>query len=158
MLNQQHMHKAPNTVIPYHRLRLVIIFLFTAALAAACQFGALKLFSSPWWYTANIIPLIVLLLVFIAPKLQYNATSYYVHEAMIECTSGFLLHRRTLIPIERIQYIQMNNGPLSRQYQLSRLVLFTTGDTVKMPYLMHDETERLLTQINERVKAVSAYV
>lgn len=154
----QSMQKEPRTVISYKRMYFLMLCVFIFIAVVAAQYIINMFFTSRWMYLLNIIPLLMLFFAIIAPRIRYNTTSFYVHTALIECSTGIFLHKRSLIPIDRIQYIKISNGPLSRKYQLSRLTLCTTGDIVNMPYLRHEDAQQLSALINQRVKEVSAYV
>lgn len=157
MLNQS-MHKEPRAVIHYKRMYYLMQLIIILITVIAAQYVTAMFYVSKWLYLLNIIPILLLFFAIFAPRIRYKMTSYHVHEALIECSTGLFLHKRSLIPIDRIQYIKMTNGPLSRKYQLSRLTLFTTGDTVNMPYLLHEDAAQLSALINRRIKEVNAYV
>lgn len=63
----------------------------------------------------------------VVPRLQYGARSYAVSDDGLELWSGVLWRRYIKVKRSRIQYTDVEQGPLMRCLDLARLVIYTAG-------------------------------
>lgn len=100
---------------------------------AAISVGGLMLvFNSPfpWWVFALVWPLLAIawcLAVFWYPLRNYSRWSYRVAEENIELRNGVIWRRSVMIPLSRLQHVDLHRGPLERHFGLSSLELHTAG-------------------------------
>lgn len=123
--------------------------------------GVTLWFNWPVW----LIPLYILLLVvissldyFLLPALRLRSIRYEVHPLYLEIMKGVFFKSREIIPIERIQHIHIEEGPLSRKYHIRDVKVNTAGTSHDIPLLLKDEAERLHDQIMNQIKEVDSDV
>ena len=84
----------------------------------------------PWWMFALVWPFLAVawcLAVFWYPIRNYSRWSYRVSEENIELRNGVIWRRSVLIPLSRLQHVDLHRGPLERHFGLSSLELHTAG-------------------------------
>ncbi|MFN0124655.1 MAG: PH domain-containing protein [Blastocatellia bacterium] len=64
-----------------------------------------------WWY----------------PPRVYAAWSYRIDGRVLETRSGRMFRKITLLPLSRMQHVDIQRGPLERRYGLASLILHTAG-------------------------------
>lgn len=96
--------------------------------------------------------LAVLWLVFVllwAPR-RYRVTHYYVADDYIGFVVGAVWHTEVVITFNRLQHLEIAQGPLERMLGLSRLVLYTAGGSMAdlvIPGLTQVHAEQLRDRI-----------
>jgi hypothetical protein len=70
------------------------------------------------------------------PALRYRRWRYEIRERDFFLAHGSLFHVLTLIPFDRIQYVETNQGPLDLAFGLMQLVVYTAaGKAARVPGL-----------------------
>lgn len=78
-----------------------------------CGWSALVLLNIAWvvWY----------------PPHAYRAWSWRIDDRVLETRSGIWFRHQRLLPLSRLQHIDLESGPLERRFGLASLVLHTAG-------------------------------
>ena len=61
------------------------------------------------------------------PRRSFLAWSYRVDDRVIEIRRGIWFRSITLLPLSRLQHVDLNRGPIERSFGLATLILFTAG-------------------------------
>jgi membrane protein YdbS with pleckstrin-like domain len=80
------------------------------------------------------------------PPRAYRAWSYRIDEQVLETRSGVWFRVVKLLPLSRLQHVDLHRGPLERSRGLASLTLHTAGTheaTIVIPGLDADEAVRL---------------
>lgn len=80
------------------------------------------------------------------PPRAYRAWGYRIDAKVLETKSGIWFRVRRLLPLNRLQHVDLQRGPLERMYGLASLVLYTAGTSsasISIPGLAAAEAERL---------------
>jgi membrane protein YdbS with pleckstrin-like domain len=80
------------------------------------------------------------------PKRRYQAWGYRINTCVLETRSGVWFRVLKLLPLSRLQHVDLHRGPLERAQGLASLVLHTAGTheaTHVIPGLDADEAVRL---------------
>ncbi|MCO4321057.1 PH domain-containing protein [Aliidiomarina quisquiliarum] len=87
--------------------------------------------------------------VFWAPR-RYRVTHYYVSNDYIGFVVGAVWHTEVVVTFNRLQHLEIAQGPLERILKLSRLVLYTAGGSTAdlvIPGLTMVQAEQLRDQV-----------
>jgi uncharacterized protein len=103
-----------------------------------------------------LLPLAPLLIysVLIAPGRRYRAWGYAMKETELHVRRGVWTQTETIVPLERVQHIDISQGPLERAFSVCRLVLHTAGtmhSLVLLPGLARPTAERMRDEIRARI-------
>lgn len=71
--------------------------------------------------------LLFTILVFWLPPRQYATRSYRLGERVLELRKGIFWKTSVMIPLSRLQHVDLNQGPLERKWGLAVLEIHTAG-------------------------------
>jgi len=77
---------------------------------------------------------------------DYRAWGFRLDERVLEIRSGVLFQRMRLLPLSRLQHVDIRSGPFERRFGLASLVLHTAGThaaSIAIPGLDANEAVRL---------------
>ena len=83
-------------------------------------------------------------------RLRYRSLAYAVHDGLVRLRYGVLVRTEKVIPIERMQHIDIDHGPVERWFGLMSLSVFTAGGrraTFRLPGLSPARAEELRAQL-----------
>jgi membrane protein YdbS with pleckstrin-like domain len=106
---------------------------------------------------AILLPLLIplLYLVFVAPGRRYRAWGYAMEADELRVAHGLWTKVETIVPLGRVQHIDVSQGPLERGLAVCRLVLHTAGtmsSRVVLPGLSRATAERMRDEIRVRIR------
>ena len=95
-------------------------------------------------------------LALILPPLRYRRWRYEIRSDDLYFSRGALWLVRTLVPFDRIQYVETRQGPIDRTLDLHQLVVYTgAGRAGTIPGLESDEAQLLRDRLSKVAGAVS---
>lgn len=124
-----------------------------------------------WWFVPRVLPdlatdlllrgllsaipvgLVLLVALVWAPR-RYARTGYCVRAEDLHLRTGALWQRTTSVTLNRIQHLEINQGPLERVLGIARLMVFTAGGSgydLMLPGLPAQTAERLKAHLLERI-------
>ncbi|MBJ7472683.1 MAG: PH domain-containing protein [Solirubrobacteraceae bacterium] len=74
---------------------------------------------------------------------------YSIGTEQIDLEHGWIVRRRTVVPMTRVQHVQLERGPLADRFSLAELKIFTAAGFVQIPALDRAEGDRIRQQIAE---------
>ena len=80
------------------------------------------------------------------PSRLYRSWGYRIEGKVLETRSGRIFQRARLLPLSRLQHVDIERGPLERMFGLAALVLHTAGThsaNIRIPGLEAAEATRL---------------
>ena len=84
------------------------------------------------------------------PYLRYRRWRYEIRERDLFLSHGSWFYVLTLIPFDRIQYVETHQGPLDLAFRLMQLVVYTAaGKAARIPGLAPDEAEALREELSK---------
>ncbi|MCM3174709.1 PH domain-containing protein [Paenibacillus sp. MER 99-2] len=86
------------------------------------------------------------------PALQYRYFSFRVAEDELEIHSGWLWITDTIVPMTRVQQVELESGPLLRKYGLAKVSIVTAAATLEIAGLEREEAEQLKRNIGHLAK------
>jgi hypothetical protein len=91
---------------------------------------------------------------YVWPRLLYNSWGFSIRSEEIYIEHGVLNHIRTIVPLRRIQHLDVSQDLLEREFSLGRLVVHTAGSRssdVVIPGLNLKEAERIRDQVKQYI-------
>lgn len=129
-----------------------------AIFAAVPLTGALVLETAQLTATGMfIIPVALLALwfVFVVPGRRFARWHYALGADRLRIVRGYLFYSDTVVPLGRIQHIDVDQGPIMRRYGLATLTVHTAGNhnsSVSLPGLRHEDAVEMRETIREYIK------
>ena len=107
-----------------------------------------------------LIPLLILLAypLLFAPARHYRALGYLRDGDELHVASGVWVRTETVVPLDRVQHIDVSQGPIERAFGVTRLVLHTAGtmnSLVVLPGLARATAEAIRDEIRARIRQES---
>ena len=104
---------------------------------------------SPSFTVAYVIGVVTaVILAAVLPYLRYRRWRYEIREHDLFLSRGSLFFVLTLIPFDRIQYVETHQGPLDLAFGLMQLVVYTAaGSAARIPGLAPDEAGSLREEL-----------
>lgn len=113
--------------------------------------GNLVWLTGQWWfYLASIVPIVIS---FILSPMITNARGVALREMDIHYKSGILWRKTVSLPFNRVQHVELENGPLERAFGLTSLNIYTAGGgsaDMKIPGLSPDRASTIRAYVIER--------
>ncbi|WP_096200872.1 PH domain-containing protein [Bacillus sp. FJAT-45350] len=150
------MRPVPSQVIsrkalPLWKIRASIEALFVAVLPVGYYFLTRYLPLPNWGLWAIILFYITFFIfyVFVLPHIRWKRWRYEVLDEEVDIQYGVLIVRRTLIPMNRVQHVDTEHGPLMRKYKLAAVTISTAATVHQIPALTVEVAENLRDQISK---------
>lgn len=89
------------------------------------------------------------------PPRRYRRWGYAFGGDRLRVVHGFLFHHDTVVPLGRIQHIDVDQGPLMRRWGLAELTVHTAGShgaSVSLPGLRLAEAEAMREAIRAHIR------
>ncbi|GGI41301.1 PH domain-containing protein [Mammaliicoccus stepanovicii] len=105
-------------------------------------------------YIVSLIVLFIGVTGFITPFIRLKRTSFEIGHRHLEIQSGLYFQKRYVQPYNRIQYVTIKHGPISRRLNIYFLVVVTAGNQRFLPMMGRDMAEEARLKIMTNVKEV----
>ena len=114
--------------------------------------GLFKLIENTIWiYLTFTLCFVFTLLI---KTIEFKKRRYVVREKDISYKKGVLFRSITTVPFNRIQHVEIDEGPISRFLGLVSLSVFTAGDSsddLKISGLLKEEAEQIKEFISNKI-------
>ncbi len=98
--------------------------------------------------------LLAILAIVVVPARKYNHLGYALTDRWLRVARGHLFHVDTVVPLVRVQHIDVDRGPLDRLFGTAALVVHTAGthnSIVTLPGLSPDTASAIRDSIRTRI-------
>lgn len=85
----------------------------------------------------------------VVPNVRWDILSYEVRDHEIEIQTGLFIVKRTIIPIIRVQHVDVKQGPLIKKKSLANIDITTAATTHTIPLLHSKDADELRLKISE---------
>lgn len=106
----------------------------------------------PVWICLGLLAISLILYTWIIPKAKYARFRYELFEEELEIQSGLIFISNVLIPMARVQHVELESGPLMRKYNLAGVSVVTAATTHKISGLKLEEAQQLKQRIGALAK------
>jgi uncharacterized protein len=94
------------------------------------------------------------LVTFFIPRLRYRFWKFDLRKEELLLERGILNRVRTVVPLRRIQHLDVSQDILEREFDLGKLIVHTAGtrsSDVVLPGLRYEEAERLREEMKHYI-------
>lgn len=86
----------------------------------------------------------------VVPRLAYRRWRYAIRELDLYTSRGAVWHVETLVPFDRIQFVESRQGPLDRAFQLTQVIVYTAaGRASNIPGLDEGTAESIREDLSK---------
>jgi membrane protein YdbS with pleckstrin-like domain len=91
--------------------------------------------------------------VVLVPRIRLRRFRYEVREDEIDLRRGIIVETRTLVPMVRVQHVDMRRTVLSRAFGLAAVVFHTAAGANEIPALREAEAAAIRDRITDLARA-----
>lgn len=81
----------------------------------------------------------------------YRRIRYSISEKSVEVYRGIYFISHEIVPIRRIQQVDINQGPINRLFKLSNIDVITSGGMVQLSLVRENESEDIASLLRDRI-------
>ena len=136
------------------RVRFLIFWLVIWAAAAVFDRAALQTTEFAGFPTIAVF-VVAAAGVLTAPQRIYARLRYRLTQKLLQVVRGWLFHVDTVVPLVRVQHIDVTRGPLEKMFGVATLVVHTAGthnSIVTLPGLAPERAAQIRDIIREHVR------
>ena len=101
-----------------------------------------------YYFIGGFLLILLLINALVYPAIEYRQWEYSIDENKVQIVHGIYFITTSIVPIVRIQNIEMQQGPINRMFSLANIVIKTAGGSISIPGLHKDEAASLAEYIN----------
>ena len=79
----------------------------------------------------------------------FKHKKYRITRESVEYITGVFIVSRTMIPIRRIQQVELSEGVINRHFKLANMNLITAGGELEIEYLEREVAEKLVSDLKD---------
>ncbi|MCH4892538.1 PH domain-containing protein [Sphingomonas sp. SFZ2018-12] len=104
------------------------------------------------------VPVLVLAIwsILFSTRRRWSRWGYAFTGGELHVASGWLFRSHTIVPVSRVQHIDVSQGPVERHYAVASLSLYTAGsesNVVHLPGIARDTADAIRDTIREAIAA-----
>lgn len=157
--NAEHIEMQP--MPEAHRREVMVqsaITVILIALIHCIPLVILSVVSSPnrWVFALPVVILMGGALISSIVLRRVDTKGYAVREHDVAYEVGLFWHKRVMLPINRVQHVEVSSGPLQRRFGLASLKFFTAGGSsvdLNINGLLAADAERLRDEILKKASS-----
>lgn len=137
------------------RVNMIVRSLILLAVAVAAEILIRVQFGVQPGMVLIPVALFAALQIFVLPGRIYRRWGYDMGDEQLRVLRGFLWRNDTIVPFNRIQHIDVSQGPLQRLFDLSTLIVHTAGthnSIVTLPGLATADAEAMRETIKGHIR------
>ncbi len=139
-----------------HVLRVRLLLLWVPLIIAGLIADRLLLADTPvFGLPSTALPLLAMIALALAPKRIYDRLRYDLTADQLRLVRGWLFHTDTIVPLVRVQHIDVTRSPLDKMFGTASLIVHTAGthnSVVTVPGLAPERAAAMRDIIRDRVR------
>ena len=103
-----------------------------------------------------LVPLLAAIAVIVIPQRRWGRLGYALHPTMLQVVHGWLVFTDTIVPLVRVQHIDVTRGPLEKMFGTATLVVHTAGthnSIVTLPGLAPERASDIRDEIRKHIRS-----
>lgn len=137
------------------RVRAMIFWL--PLLIAAIIADLVFLLPTPFYGLPSVgIAFLAAMAILVVPSRRYQRLGYALHPTLLQVVRGWLFHADTMVPLVRVQHIDVTRGPLDKMFGTADLVVHTAGthnSVVVLPGLAPERAAEIRDEIRRHIRS-----
>ena len=138
-------------------LRVRALVFWLPLLIAAIVADLVFLLPTPFYGLPSIVMIfLAATAILVVPSRRYQRLGYALHPTLLQVVRGWLFHADTIVPLVRVQHIDVTRGPLDKMFGTASLVVHTAGthnSVVVVPGLAPDRASEIRDEIRRHIRS-----
>ncbi|GKU76157.1 PH domain-containing protein [Paenibacillus sp. L3-i20] len=103
----------------------------------------------PVWICTGLLIVSLIVFTWLIPRVKYAKFKYELFEEELEIESGIIFTSNVLVPMVRVQHVELGSGPLTRKFDLAKVSVVTAATTHVIEGLKRDDAEALKRRLGQ---------
>lgn len=134
------------------RIAMFITILVLIIASALAYYFITKIHNNATLYALIGTMIFIALVWFIADTVGFKYAGYALREKDVLYRSGWIIRKIRIVPLNRIQHVSMQSGPIERKFGLASVTLYTAGGDNSDDFSIHGITNETATQLKEWIR------
>jgi hypothetical protein len=138
-------------------LRVRALIFWLPLLIAAAIADLVFLLPTPFYGLPSIgMAFLAATAILVVPSRRYQRLGYALHPTLLQVVRGWLFHADTMVPLVRVQHIDVTRGPIDKMFGTASLVVHTAGthnSVVVLPGLAPDRASEIRDEIRRHIRS-----
>jgi membrane protein YdbS with pleckstrin-like domain len=140
-----------------HVLRVRLLLAWLPLVVGGLAADRLLLDDTPLYgLLSTVLPLLALLALTLAPARIYDRLRYGLADNRLQLVRGWLFHTDTMVPLVRVQHLDVTRSPLDKIFGTASLIVHTAGthnSVVTVPGLAPERAAEMRDIIRDSVRS-----
>ena len=101
-----------------------------------------------------VIMVVAILNVLISTYFRYHIYRYKLDEEALEVIEGYVFVSHNIVPIERIQNIELQQGPIDRMFGVSKMTITTGGGEETVRFVSKEVVEKMSDRLKKKINEI----
>ncbi len=101
-----------------------------------------------------VIMLLAILNILISPYFRYHRYRYKLDEEAMEIIEGYIFVSHNIVPIERIQNIELQQGPIDKIFGVSKMTITTGGGEETLRFVSGEVARALSERLKKKINKI----
>lgn len=98
-----------------------------------------------------IILVLTILSAIISPYFRFHRYRYKLDDDSMEIIEGYIFVSHQIVPIERIQNLQLQQGPIDRMFGVAKMTITTGGGDVTVRFVSKDVATAMSDSLKKKI-------
>lgn len=90
----------------------------------------------------------------ISPSFRFHRYRYRLDEDAVEIIEGYIFVSHSIVPIERIQNIELSQGPVDRIFKVAKVTVTTGGSDVTLRFVSMENAEKIAELLKKKINSI----
>ncbi len=128
MVEEVQLHPLERKYLTVQRIVIGIVAIIFIVIFFLCYFFVKDAKDIVLMYVVFGVMMLLLVANYIGNIISFRKRGYAIREKDVLYRSGWLVQKMRIVPLNRIQHISVQSGPIERMFGLSSVSLFTAGN------------------------------
>lgn len=102
-------------------------------------------------YLYYILVVWTLLDIILTQTVGYKRVKYSISDKSVEVYRGIYFISHEIVPIKRMQQVNINQGPINKLLKLSNIDVITSGGQVELKYIKEEEVDEIASLLRDKI-------
>lgn len=113
--------------------------------------GTPQVIQENFYYLYYVLLVWTVLDIILTQTVGYKRVKYSIDDKSVEVYKGIYFISHEIVPIKRMQQVNINQGPINKLLKLSNIDVITSGGQVQLKYIKEAEVEEIASLLRDKI-------
>lgn len=113
--------------------------------------GTPQVIQENFYYLYYVLLVWTVLDIILTQTVGYKRVKYSIDDKSVEVYKGIYFICHEIVPIKRMQQVNINQGPINKLLKLSNIDVITSGGQVQLKYIKESEVEEIASLLRDKI-------